>query len=97
MSIKITVSEKVLKDSLISAVSDVMHADNYEEFGEWLFINYFGNRADLEEDLSEQIGHSGYNIGTALLSLTPDRDAIRRDSFATVTAITCSHSSKRRT
>lgn len=81
MSIKITVSEKVLKDSLISAVSDVMHVDNYEEFGEWMFLYYFGNRANLENDLSEQLGHSSYNIGISLLNLVPDLPDLRRDYF----------------
>jgi len=81
MSIKITVSEKVLKDSLISAVSDVMHVNNYEEFGEWMFLHYFGNRANLENDLSEQLGHSSYNIGISLLNLAPDLPDLRRDYF----------------
>ncbi len=81
MSIKITVSEKVLKDSLVSAVSDLYHVDNYEEFGEWMFLYYFGNRADLESDLSEQLGHSSYNIGISLLNLAPDSDELRRDYF----------------
>ena len=81
MSIKITVSEKVLRDSLVSAVSDLYHVDNCEEFGEWMFVRYFGNRADLENDLSEQLGHSSYNVGISLLNLVPDPDELRLDWF----------------
>ena len=81
MSIKITVSEKVLKDSLVSAVSDLYHVDNCEEFGEWMFVRYFGNRADLENDLSEQLGHSSYNIGISLLNLVPYHAELRLDWF----------------
>lgn len=77
MSIKITVSEKVLKDSLVTALFDMYNIDNAEEFGEWVFVRYFGNRADLESDLSEQLGHSSYNVGISLLNLAPDQDELR--------------------
>lgn len=81
MSIKITVSEKVLKDSLVTALFDMYNIDNVEEFGEWVFVRYFGNRADLESDLSEQLGHSSYNVGISLLNLAPDPDELRLDWF----------------
>lgn len=81
MSIKITVSEKVLKDSLVGAVAEFLSVDNPEEFGEWMFVNYFGNRESLAEDLSDQIAHADYHVGNALFELTPTEAEMRMDWF----------------
>ena len=66
MSIEIQVKIEVLKAALIAALSEEFTCGDYEAFGGWMFDHYCATNGSLAEDISNQMQHSGYNLGIAI-------------------------------
>jgi len=84
MSIQIQVKIEVLKAALIAALSEEFKCDDYEGFGGWMFDHYCATNGSLAEDISNQMQHAGYNLGTAIYQTfenTDDRELTRLKWF----------------
>jgi len=84
MSIQIQVKIEVLKAALIAALSEEFKCDDYEGFGGWMFDHYCAINGSLAEDISNQLQHAGYNLGTAIYQTfenTDDRELTRLKWF----------------
>ncbi len=84
MSIQIEVKIEVLKAALIAALSEEFKCDDYEGFGGWMFDHYCATNGSLAEDISNQMQHAGYNLGTAIYQTfenTDDRELTRLKWF----------------
>jgi hypothetical protein len=75
MSIQIEVKLELLKKALIAALPEAeFECDDYEAFGSWLFDHYCAVNGNLPEDISNQMEHAGYNLGTAIYQTFENTD-----------------------